>query len=169
VDSAFSVAGLPRGILRQADLSQSGFAGVRFTGRHRYLDCRFAGADWSHVQLEPQARAHQFVRCDFTGTKFDGSRIAFALFHECDLRGTHWEGARLERVRFSECALDGVEWSGADFVETRIVSMPPATAAGDAPAPPRPSNEDEPPPEPSPALPPADSPAPDPPPVGAPR
>jgi uncharacterized protein YjbI with pentapeptide repeats len=127
-DAAFSVAGLPRGILRQADLSGSGFAGVRFSGRHRYLDCRFAGADLSAIQLDPQPRPHQFVRCDFTGAQFDGSRLGFALFHECDLSGTRWSGARLDRVRFSECVLDGAVWDGADFVETRIAGMkqPPA-------------------------------------------
>ncbi len=122
-DAAFSVAGLPRGILRQADLNRSRFTGVFFSGRHRYLDCRFAGADLSAIQLEPQARAHQFVRCDFTGAQFAGSRLGFALFHECNLSGTRWSGARLERVRFSECVLDGVEWDGAEFIETRIASM----------------------------------------------
>ena len=121
-DPTFAVAGLPRGILRQADLSRTGFAGVRFTGRHRYLDCRFSDADLSAILLEPQGRPHQFVRCDFNGARFDLSRIGFALFHECDLTGTRWTGARLERIRFSDCLLNGVEWSGAEFAETRIVS-----------------------------------------------
>ncbi|MFI5400719.1 MAG: pentapeptide repeat-containing protein [SAR324 cluster bacterium] len=122
-DPTFSVAALPGGILRAADLSRTGFAGVRFIGRHRYLDCRFSQADLTAILLEPQERAHQFVRCDFKGARFDSSRLGFALFHQCDLTGTRWNGARLERVRFSDCLLDGVEWGGADFVDTRIVSM----------------------------------------------
>jgi hypothetical protein len=131
-DPTFEVAGLPRGILHQADFSGTRFAGVRFTGRHRYLDCRFAGADLSAVQLAATSRAHQFVRCDFTGAHFDASRIGFALFHECNLSNTRWTGARLERVRFSECALEGVSWDGAEFVETRILSMAPPSATDTA-------------------------------------
>lgn len=122
-DPTFAVAALPGGILRAADLSRTGFAGVRFIGRHRYLDCRFSQTDLTVILLEPQERAHQFVRCDFKGARFDSSRLGFALFHQCDLTGTRWNGARLERVRFSDCLLDGVEWGGAEFADTRIVSM----------------------------------------------
>jgi uncharacterized protein YjbI with pentapeptide repeats len=128
-DSSFAVATLPRGILRDADLSRSGFAGVRFVGRHRYLDCRFAEADLSGIQLEAQTRAHQFVHCNFKNARFDASRLSFALFHECDLSGSRWTGAHLERVRFSECMLQDVEWGGAEFVETRILSMKTPTTA----------------------------------------
>ncbi len=119
-DAAFSVAGLPSSILRQADLSGSSFAGVRFTGRHRYLDCRFTGADLSRIELESQSRPHQFVRCDFSGAQFGASRLFFALFHECDLSGSRWTGARLERVHFSDCKLDGVDWDGAELIETQV-------------------------------------------------
>ncbi|MFI5400759.1 MAG: pentapeptide repeat-containing protein, partial [SAR324 cluster bacterium] len=123
LDPIFAVTALPGGILRGVDLSRTGFTGVRFIGRHRYLDCRFAEADMTVILLEPQERPHQFVRCDFKGARFDSSRLGFALFHQCDLTATRWNGARLERVRFSDCLLDGVEWGGAEFADTRIVSM----------------------------------------------
>lgn len=132
-DPEFSVADLPHGILRHADLSAGDFSGVRFTGRHRYLDCRFSGADLSRIVLEAESRAHQFVRCDFSGAQFDGSRLCFALFHECNLSGSHWHGARLEHVRFSDCQLDGADWNGADLVETEL---PGGTAAPPPPTPP---------------------------------
>jgi hypothetical protein len=125
-DPAFSVAELPRGILRHADLSGSDFSDVHFAGRHRALDCRFSGANLSRILLDPQPRPHQFVRCDFSGARFDGSRIGFALFHQCNLSGTKWRGARLERVRFCACVLDGVEWGDAEQIETRIAPGPPA-------------------------------------------
>ena len=138
-DPTFAVADLPGGILRSADLSGAEFAGVRFVRRHRYLDCRFSGTDLTEILLEPQQRAHQFVRCDFKRARFDSSRLGFALFHQCDLTGTRWNGARLERVRFSNCLLDGVEWGGAEFADTRIVSMAlpaePGASAEGAPSP----------------------------------
>jgi uncharacterized protein YjbI with pentapeptide repeats len=125
-DPTFVVAGLPRGILREADLSRSRFAGVRFLGRHRYLECRFADADLTGILMEAGEHPHQFVQCNFQNARFDASRIGFALFHECDLTGTRWSGARLERVRFTDCILDGAEWEGAELVETRILALEPA-------------------------------------------
>jgi hypothetical protein len=170
-DASFSVDRLPRGILRQADLSGAGFAGVLFAGRHRYLDCRFANADLSAIRLDPQGRAHQFVRCDFRGARFDASRLGFALFHECDLTGTRWTGARLERIRFSHCLLNGVEWSGAEFVETRMVTGGPPSAERSGP-PAEPPPAEPPPAEPPPAEPAdaasADAPVPAPPVASAP-
>jgi hypothetical protein len=132
-DPEFSVAALPRGILRHADLSACDFTGVRFTGRHRYLDCRFTGADLARIVLEAGSRAHQFVRCDFSGAQFAGSRLGFVLFHECDLRGSQWDRARLERVRFSDCQVEGVDWSGADLVDS---GLPGGTAVPASPIPP---------------------------------
>ncbi len=126
--ATFELGALPKGILRDADLSMASFAGVNFNGRHRYLDCRFTGADLSGIVLQPQQRAHQFVRCDFEGANFAHSRLGYLLFHQCNLKRSTWAGARLERVRFVECQLEDAAWADSEWIETRIGTAPPGHA-----------------------------------------
>jgi uncharacterized protein YjbI with pentapeptide repeats len=117
-DPEFNMAGIPGGMLADANLSGASFAGVRLTGTQIFRGCNLSGIDLRGVSMARAEQPHQFVDCDLTGASFGQAGIEYVLFLRCDLSYSQWQNAQLNRVKFSECRISGSNWAGVDLSRT---------------------------------------------------